>query len=108
MSRTGAAADFVIAHHLHPPRRCPIAGQNPILPRAARPVHSYVARETLVQTTFCCFGNHIVNERLKSRGSPVFIEFAGDYTHEWKIVGIVLARSGGGVRRVSSMHGAKH
>lgn len=92
MSRSDAAADFVIAPRLHRPEGCVIAGRNPILPAALPPVHSYVALETLVQTNFCWFGNHIVNERLKSRPGPVFIEFAGDYTQRWKIVGNVLAR----------------
>lgn len=92
MSRSDAAADFVITPRLRRPEGCVIAGRIAILPATLRPVHSYVVRETLVQTNFCWFGNHIVNERLKSRPGPVFIEFAGDYTQRWKIVGSVLAR----------------
>ena len=92
MSHPDAAAAFIITPRLHWPEACIITGQIAILPATARPVHSYVVRETLVQTNFCWFGNHIVNERLKSRAGPVFIEFAGDYTRRWKIVGSVLAR----------------
>jgi len=52
-----------------------------IKPHHSAAVHSWGMRKTLAFAGFRSFGNHNVNEMLKSLESPVFIEFADDYTH---------------------------
>jgi len=56
----------------------------PIKPCKSAAVHSREMRKTLAFSGFRSFGNHNVNEMLKSLESPVFIEFADDYTHREK------------------------